>query len=98
LRKHTSINESFFTTRTVESVSTLEGRRLRLIPSAAYCYIVGRNITNSLKFPVTLTEVEPDDDTDDDFEYDDADLIDEDENGGATPVIAEDLETEEGEP
>jgi predicted AAA+ superfamily ATPase len=51
LRRHPTIKESFFTTKTVESDTTLEGRRLRLWPSAAYCYFVGRNITSYLSIP-----------------------------------------------
>jgi hypothetical protein len=52
LRRHQSIREAFFTTKTVESVTTLEGRKLSFWPSAAYCYFVGRNVTSHLEIPV----------------------------------------------
>jgi uncharacterized protein len=52
LRRHSTIKEAFFTTKTVESETTLEGRRLNLWPSAAYCYFVGRNITAHLEIPL----------------------------------------------
>lgn len=48
LGKHKSIKTGFFTTKTIERSVTMEGREIRLIPSAAYCYIVGRNITANL--------------------------------------------------
>jgi hypothetical protein len=48
LRKHKSISEGIITTKTVEDEFELEGRRIKLLPSAAYCYIVGRNITSRL--------------------------------------------------
>lgn len=52
LRRHPTIKEAFLTTRTVEADKTLEGRKLRLWPSAAYCYFVGRNVTSHLEIPV----------------------------------------------
>jgi predicted AAA+ superfamily ATPase len=61
LRKHKSINTAFFTTKTIEKTASLEGRPLYIIPSSAYCYMVGRNITASLENPVaqarTVSEV-----------------------------------------
>lgn len=52
LRRHKSIQSGFFTTKTIERKVTIEGRTVHIIPSAAYCYLVGRNITASLETPV----------------------------------------------
>jgi hypothetical protein len=52
LRRHASIGGAFVTSRTVEKEIELEGRTVRIIPSAAYCYIVGRNITARLDRPL----------------------------------------------
>jgi uncharacterized protein len=46
--KHDSISATFFTTRTLSSEATLNGRPLYVRPSAFHCYIFGRNITASL--------------------------------------------------
>ena len=51
LRRHKSIVTAVFTTKTIEKESTLEGRPLSIRPSAAHCYMVGRNITSSLDLP-----------------------------------------------
>jgi predicted AAA+ superfamily ATPase len=48
LKRHPTIGESVFTTKTIRSETTLEGRRVNLMPSAAYCYAVGRNVTAAL--------------------------------------------------
>ena len=48
LRKQKSINSCFITTRTLRKGSLLEGRPFTIIPTAAYCYTVGRNITAQL--------------------------------------------------
>jgi predicted AAA+ superfamily ATPase len=58
LRRHKSIQSGFFTTKTYERELALEGRRLSVIPSAAYCYMVGRNITSILDIPIPTTIVE----------------------------------------
>jgi len=55
LRRHESIASSIFTTKTIEREATLENRKLSLIPSAAYCYLVGRNITSRLDLPVVTS-------------------------------------------
>ena len=52
LRRHSSIEDAVFTTRTVHKDIVVEGRPVQLMPSAAYCYIVGRNITSRLAHPV----------------------------------------------
>jgi uncharacterized protein len=54
LRRHKSITTGFFTTKSVEEDLIVEGRPIKVIPSAAYCYIVGRNITSRLDQPVGL--------------------------------------------
>ena len=48
LRKHSNISDSFITTKTISAEWEIENRPVRLIPSAAYCYLVGRNITSNL--------------------------------------------------
>ncbi|MBY0509021.1 MAG: ATP-binding protein [Rhodospirillaceae bacterium] len=66
LKRHKSITSAFFTTKTIEAESTLEGRRLTIYPSAAYCYLVGRNITSRLDVPLPVAT--PDESTKDEEE------------------------------
>lgn len=47
LRRHKTIQSAFFTTKTIEGTVELEGKSVDLRPSAAYCYIVGRNAAGS---------------------------------------------------
>lgn len=54
MRRHATVNAAFFTTKTIASMSKLEGKSFQVHPSAAYCYIVGKNITSRLDI------VEPD--------------------------------------
>jgi predicted AAA+ superfamily ATPase len=54
LKRHSTIGESMFTTRTINSQTVLEGRKIRFIPSAAYCYVVGRNVTAALGAPAAI--------------------------------------------
>lgn len=49
LRRHSTIKSAFFTTRTITKDTLLEGRELMIIPSALYCYLVGRNITTTMQ-------------------------------------------------
>jgi len=51
--RHKTIRSGFFTTKTHEEKIELDGRSVHIIPSAAYCYIVGRNITSSLDKPLS---------------------------------------------
>jgi hypothetical protein len=51
LRRNPSIRQAFFTTRTVDDRQELEGREIRVMPSAVYCYTVGRNITSQMSLP-----------------------------------------------
>jgi predicted AAA+ superfamily ATPase len=51
IKKHPKLDDIVFTTRTIEKDIEIEGRRVWLYPTAAYCYIVGRNITRSLRRP-----------------------------------------------
>lgn len=44
LRKHESVRSVFFTTRTIHSKFALEGRDVTVLPSALYCYTIGRNV------------------------------------------------------
>lgn len=48
LKRHPSIHSCFLTTKTYSGNSALEGRELTIVPSALYCYTVGRNITRQL--------------------------------------------------
>jgi uncharacterized protein len=52
LKRHSKIKTSFFTTRSVRQDTMLDGRELAIIPSALYCYTVGRNITTHLTSPL----------------------------------------------
>lgn len=52
LKRHSSIRSTVMTTKTIERNTTLEGRPLWLVPSAAYCYTVGRNVTARLDAPI----------------------------------------------
>lgn len=46
LRKHKSITSVFLTSKTITTTLQLEGRTVRIMPSALYCYTVGRNIAS----------------------------------------------------
>ncbi len=48
LKNHQTIKSVFLTTKTYTSTSKLENQELRILPSALYCYTVGRNITARL--------------------------------------------------
>jgi hypothetical protein len=48
LRKHKTIEAGFITTKTVRAKINLEGREIELVPTAVYCYTVGKNITSRL--------------------------------------------------
>jgi uncharacterized protein len=72
LRRHPSITDAFITTKTAERRTKLEERTFDLIPSAAYCYIVGRNVTATLDKQFNRPKVEVvqlDEVDDDDEEY-----------------------------
>lgn len=49
LQKHLTIKDAFITTKTVRAEWTIENRHIDLVPTSAYCYLVGRNITSSLE-------------------------------------------------
>lgn len=48
LRRHNSIKGVFTTTKTIERPLMLDGREGSVRPSAAHCYMLGRNITSRL--------------------------------------------------
>jgi predicted AAA+ superfamily ATPase len=48
LQNHKSITGGFITSRTITDEMIIEGRHITIIPSALYCYTVGRNITAKL--------------------------------------------------
>ena len=50
LRNKRGITNGFFTSRTVQSEITVEGRPFWVVPAAAYCYTVGRNVTARFDF------------------------------------------------
>lgn len=45
LKKMRGITEAFFTTRTIEDTIMIERKPVWIVPTAAYCYTVGRNVT-----------------------------------------------------
>ena len=49
LQNHSSIGAAFFTSKTHTGEFLLEGKTVKVSPSALYCYIVGRNITSRLE-------------------------------------------------
>jgi len=48
MEHHKSILRGFITTRTITDNMVIDGRNISIIPSAMYCYTVGRNITARL--------------------------------------------------
>ena len=48
IKKHKTIKSAFFTTKTYQAVLPIDEVRVRFVPTALYCYGVGRNITDSL--------------------------------------------------
>ncbi len=64
LQNHESISNGFFTTKTVTQRFKLEGKQIDAIPSAVYCYTIGRNImsrldVSSINIPQPEPEPEP---------------------------------------
>jgi hypothetical protein len=53
------IREAFFTSKTIEDNVTIEGKPMWIVPTAAYCYAVGRNVTN--RFDLLAVQGEPKD-------------------------------------
>lgn len=58
LRRHSSILVVVATTRTIEKEMILDNRQTVVYPSAAYCYILGRNITARLDVPIAALQEE----------------------------------------
>lgn len=50
--RHSSIRSAFFTTRTYRKLTRLGGKRLKIWPTALYCYTVGRNVTSDLNMTI----------------------------------------------
>jgi uncharacterized protein len=48
LQKHKTINSVVFTTKTLEKRVMIENRPMAIMPSALYCYTIGKNITARL--------------------------------------------------
>jgi uncharacterized protein len=53
LKRHPTIKSCFTTTKTIEKDIDLEGRSTHVYPTAAYCYILGCNITSRLDMLAT---------------------------------------------
>lgn len=51
MKRHHTISGGFFTSRTVKTRLQVAGRNVEVIPSAAYCYLIGRNITAQIDAP-----------------------------------------------
>jgi hypothetical protein len=73
MEKNKEIESSFFTTRTWHTTTTIAGRDAWIVPSAVYCYTVGRNITSQMEFPLgdETSEEEDEDDVWDECENND---------------------------
>jgi predicted AAA+ superfamily ATPase len=56
IKNHSSIREGFFSTRTITKTISIDGRTVHVIPTAIYCYTVGRNITASLDKPIPILD------------------------------------------
>ncbi len=54
LRRHKTVVEVVMTSRTIEKELTLDGRPTAVYPCAAYCYMLGRNITARLDNPIAV--------------------------------------------
>jgi len=54
IRRHKTITDGFITTKTIDDDLRIENRPVQVVPSAAYCYIVGRNITSNLSAPIAF--------------------------------------------
>lgn len=64
IAKHPSIRVAIFTTRTYSGMIDINGRKVRLVPSALYCYTVGRNIMAKLESPLQVLSSAPPDEID----------------------------------
>jgi predicted AAA+ superfamily ATPase len=64
MEKHPSVKYGFFTTRTYEAKQVLCGKRVDVWPTAAYCYMVGKNATSpdALNFKMRRFDDHPGDD------------------------------------
>lgn len=57
-KRHDSIRHAVFTTKTHEGELNVNGIPVQVTPSAAYCYILGRNITAPLDAPIAAVQAE----------------------------------------
>ena len=71
--KHPEIESSFLTTKTWNTITKIAGREAWIVPSALYCYTVGRNITSQLELPLSDGVDEEGEDTWEEFEEDEED-------------------------
>lgn len=58
-RNHKSIAAAFLTSKTIEKTAPLDGLAVRIMPSAAYCYTVGRNVTRALETMGSALQLNP---------------------------------------
>jgi predicted AAA+ superfamily ATPase len=57
VKKHKSIKSAFFTTKTLTLKLPVEHITINVMPTALYCYMVGRNITSRLDAAAVIGEV-----------------------------------------
>ncbi len=48
IEKHKSIRSAFITTRTASGTMTIDGRSVVSLPTALYCYMIGRDAASLL--------------------------------------------------
>ncbi len=58
-RNHKSITTAFFTSKTIDRTIPLDRLSVRIFPSAAYCYTVGRNVTRALETMGNVLQTPP---------------------------------------
>jgi predicted AAA+ superfamily ATPase len=56
IQKHASIRDGFFSTKTLRDSIVIDGRTIHIIPTALYCYTIGRNVTAILESPMPMAE------------------------------------------
>jgi uncharacterized protein len=49
IRNHKTITDEFFTTKTYSGTVNIESIRIVFVPTAIYCYTIGRNVTSSVE-------------------------------------------------
>jgi len=57
LKRHATVRDAFFTTKTVARTTEMEGRPLRIVPTSVYRYTVGRNVTSRFDVLAVLSKM-----------------------------------------